>query len=133
MQNSELKNELLGAHKEVSAKELKDYLNGNLSNSRSRAVEAKLNSSDFSSDAADGIKTYGTVASATAVSHSYASSTLNVPLLLVFSSLSIAIVGVWAFMCFSTEDGISTGNDFPRPRQSLLHLPHPLKIKKPTF
>ena len=133
MQNSELKNELLGAHKEVSAKELKDYLNGNLSNSRSRAVEAKLNSSDFSSDAADGIKTYGTVASATAVSHSYASSTLNVPLLLIFSSLSIAIVGVWAFMCFSTEDGISTGNDLPKATPELTELTPPAEDKKAHF
>lgn len=133
MQNSELKNELLGAHKEVSAKELKDYLDGNLSNYKARAVEAKLNSSDFSSDAADGIKTYGTVASATAISHKYAFSTLNTPLLLAFSSVSIAIIGVWAFMHFSNEDGISTKNDLAETTQEQTILTPTAEDKKASY
>lgn len=111
MQNSELKKEILGSHKEVSAKELKDYLDGNLNNSQARSVETKLNSSDFSSEAIDGIKTYGSTSSVEVISKKYIHNTINLRILLTLSSISIVILSVWGFMHFSNEEGVSNRSE----------------------
>lgn len=71
MQNSRLKKELLGQHKEVSAKELELYRQGKLSAQKAREVELKLSANEFSSMAADGLNTYGEGVSVSDLANSY--------------------------------------------------------------
>ncbi len=99
MQNSNLKKEILGQPKEATAAELNAYLNGELSPSEAWSVEDKMHSSDFTSEAVEGIKTYGDTALITELKQKYSAqnSWWNLNSLLLLSS---AIIGVCAFVYF---------------------------------
>ncbi len=102
MQNSELKNEILGQHKEVSAAELKRYASEKLSPSEARAIEDKIHSNDFSSDAVDGLKTYGSAASMALINKKYSTASPYKQLPYALSAVLVIIVGVWAFSYINT-------------------------------
>ncbi|MFK7755402.1 MAG: tetratricopeptide repeat protein [Flavobacteriales bacterium] len=96
MQNSELKKQLLGPHKEVSAKELENYLSGKLLASEARAVEEKLHSNEFSNVAAEGFETYGNTASISEVGKQWSTPNYTWLILTTLGALVIlAAGGIW--------------------------------------
>lgn len=97
MQNSELKKEILGQHKEVSAKELERYLNGSLSDSEARSVEVRMNSSNFSSEAADGFKAYGNTSSITELNSSWKTTNYSKLIWITASAVAIVFISLYSF------------------------------------
>ncbi len=95
MQNSELKRELLGPHREVSASELENYLSGKLSASEARAVEEKLHSNEFSSSAAEGFSTYGSTSTISEIGKQWSTPNHTWMAWSVFSALLLLTIGFW--------------------------------------
>jgi len=114
MQNSRLKKEILGPHKEVSAKELELYNQGKLSGDRAREVEMKLHSNAFSAEAAEGFSTYGKGIPVSELSKKYASKNYNG---YYFGALVLVLaIGTWFYWPASSgsnqpESFISSAED----------------------
>jgi len=71
MLNSEQKKDILEQPKAITPQELDLYLSGKLSPSEARAIEHKLHSSGFESDAHDGFNTYAKDVGAVQISQEY--------------------------------------------------------------
>ncbi len=125
MQNSEMKKEILGQHREISAKELENYLNGKLSASEARAVEMKMHSNDFSSDATDGFETYGKSIAISEIGKPWKVTNYSWIAWTILSAVAVVIIGMWALQP-SIIDPIKTST-------SSIETPTKTEIKSKTI